>query len=173
MLNEWRAVNDCAGIYVQKALYLDRKNRSIIFEYDSTAKSLIHLNLGDSELFVTLLPGIIRAIDHCHKCGWSHGDIKPSNILFIPKTCTIRLIDFGASQRLGRKRSALSFWQFTPQFASNNQKEGTGRVDEMDDWCALLKLIEQFLQSKPNSHLFQKVSYVQSALRKYIANEIE
>ncbi|KAK3542231.1 hypothetical protein QTP86_021392, partial [Hemibagrus guttatus] len=38
---------------------------------------------------------VVQAVDHCHKCGIFHRDIKLENILINPDTLAVKLIDFG------------------------------------------------------------------------------
>lgn len=168
MLREWQALKDCAGVYVQVVRRRDLANKAIVFEYDNSAKPLNLFTQQDVTVFVDLLPSMIRAIQHCHDVGWVHGDIKPSNMLYVPDTGSIRLIDFGGCQRIGAKREQFSSWQMTPYFASEEQIKGIGKVNEMDDWQALLKLIKQVIESQPEFALLNKISFVQKALMKYL-----
>jgi serine/threonine protein kinase len=57
----------------------------------------------------------------------------------------VRLIDFGASHRMGTRRETFRHWQGTPMFASSAQLNGEGRVETRDDWYSLNKIIEQVM----------------------------
>lgn len=48
---------------------------------------------------------ILRAINHLHKLGICHRDIKPDNFMFVDKTehSTLKMIDFGLSTRFGKE----------------------------------------------------------------------
>lgn len=143
MTREWAALEQCKGRHIQRALSVDEEALSICFEFDQKAKALTEFADSDLPLFIALYPNIVRAIAHCHNQGWVHGDIKPSNILYLGKEQNIRLIDFGASYPIGTCRATLSTWQLTPTFASVNQRAGVGLVEAADDWFALQKIIEQ------------------------------
>lgn len=147
MTREWQALQACAGVYVQKGLELDLANGVMHLAYQHHAKSLDRFEFQDAETFVELLPALIRAIDHCHQCGWAHGDIKPSNILYLPQIGSIKLIDFGASYPLGTPRAQLTHWQASQAFASPEQWQGEGIVSQADDWYALKQMINQFVRS--------------------------
>lgn len=168
MEREWQAVNECAGFYVKKPLILDTTNGVIYFEYDSTAKTLSTFNKENAKQLAWILPNIIRAIKHCHDKGWVHGDIKPSNILFIPALDSIRLVDFGASYRIGTSRETLSCWQATPSFASPSQLQGKGLVKKEDDWYALIKMIEQLIDIKIEPKVEKKAKYIRNVLMKWV-----
>jgi len=164
MEREWTAVNECAGFYVQKTVTLDKTNSVIYFEYDSAAKPLSTFGKKDAEQFVWVLPKIIKAIKYCHDKGWVHGDIKPSNILFIPAFDSIRLIDFGASYRIGTVRKTLSCWQATPSFASPSQLQGKGLVKKEDDWYALVKIIDQLIDIQIEPKIKKKANSIREML---------
>ncbi|AZL84507.1 protein kinase [Aliivibrio salmonicida] len=168
MEREWEAVNECAGLYVQKPLSLDVMNSVIYFEYDSTAKPLSSFDKNNAKQFLWILPKIIRAIKHCHDKGWVHGDIKPSNILFIPALTSIRLIDFGASYRIGTSRKTLSCWQATPSFASPSQLQGKGLVKKEDDWYALTKIIDQLIDIEIEPRIQKKAMYIRNVLMNWV-----
>lgn len=140
---QWRALYDCKGPLIQKAISLDQNLKTITYAYEPNAIPLSSFKKDQICLFSSLLPQIIIAIAHCHDKGWVHGDIKPSNILYLPDNDSIKLIDFGACQIIGTARKSLKKWQLTPKFASLQQLSGTGWVCENDDWHALNVLIEQ------------------------------
>lgn len=168
MEREWQAVNECAGFYVKKPLMLDTINSVIYFEYDSTAKPLSSFDKDNAKQFVWMLPNIIRAIKYCHDKGWVHGDIKPSNILFIPDLDSIRLIDFGASYRIGTSRKTLSGWQASPSFASPSQLQGKGLVKKEDDWYALTKMIDQLIDIKIELKIQKKAASIRDVLINWV-----
>ncbi len=147
MIQEWQALTACAGVYVQKALELDTNHNVMHLVYEQQAKSLDQFEFQDAQTFVEMLPAIIRAIHHCHQCGWVHGDIKPSNILYLARFDSIVLIDFGASHPLGTARADLTCWQASQIFSSPKQWRGEGMVTQADDWHALKQIINQFVCS--------------------------
>lgn len=157
MSREWQALTACAGVYVQKALEFDSDKKVMHLVYEQQAKPLSRFEFQDAETFVGMLPIIIRAIHHCHQCGWVHGDIKPSNILFLPHLDSILLIDFGASYPLGTRREDLTCWQASQTFASSEQWRGEGVVTQADDWHALKQMINQFVRS-PIGHKQRKTA---------------
>ncbi len=150
LFREWAALNECKGLRVQKGYQIDTVKKCIKLEFCIRDKPLLDFDSANRKLFVKLIPKIISAIEHCHSLGWIHGDIKPSNIIYTSFNEDIRLIDFGASQRIGTDRNNLDNWQCTPSFASHNIKMGIGKYLPTDDWTSLIKLIDQFIQSKPD-----------------------
>ncbi|MFD2178645.1 protein kinase domain-containing protein [Veronia pacifica] len=145
MWREWTALTECAGPGIQRVIDIDERRMTLTLEFDHSAKPLSELQKSDWPLFLRLLPSLIKAIRHCHRRGWVHGDLKPGNILYLPDKRTVRLIDFGASYRKGTSRKALMAWQATPMFASHQQVRGIGRVTTGDDWYSLRQIINQVL----------------------------
>ncbi|UTM57045.1 protein kinase [Photobacterium sp. CCB-ST2H9] len=145
MWQEWTALNECRGPGIQRVISIDPDAQMLTLAFDPDAVPLSTFGEADLGLFMKVLPAIVSVIQHCHGRGWVHGDIKPSNILYVPATQTIRLIDFGASHRIGTSREALSEWQATPMFASPQQMNGEGLVHTGDDWYALMKIIDQVM----------------------------
>lgn len=142
---EWGALQECQGAQIQKVVDVDWSKLQLTLEFDQSAIPLIEFEPKDLALFASLLPSVVQAIKHCHSKGWVHGDIKPSNLIYIPQLQHVRLIDFGASCRIGTSREALSEWQATPMFASLNQKSGEGLVETGDDWFSLIQIIDQVM----------------------------
>ncbi|MCL9781234.1 protein kinase [Vibrio sp. S4M6] len=142
MWREFRALIECRGSSTQRVLDIDITLQVLTLEFDREAIPLNQFEQHDRELFFELLPDIELAIEYCHKRGWVHGDIKPSNILYIPKTRKIKLIDFGASYRIGTWRELLKEWQLTPLFSSQEMISGSGVVNEEDDWFSLNQMLK-------------------------------
>lgn len=140
---EHSALMDCKGPYIQELVRVDNGNKYLFCTYYRNAIPLNKFGIEQVSQFLDVLPAIIRAIDHCHRSGWVHGDIKPSNILFIPETGSIRLIDFGASFPLGTNRQGLDCWQVSKGYSPENKLKGLGEVTVSDDWYALSKMIDQ------------------------------
>ncbi len=157
LMKEWTALQSCQGEAIQKAISRNDDKLEIHYEYDKSAIPLSHFEPHQSGLFVEMLPTLIKAIQQCHSKGWVHGDIKPSNILYFPEARTVRLIDFGASERIGVVRSQLEQWQLTLSFASENQVKGLGTVEPDDDWYSLLRIIDQVIKIETNEHVLNQI----------------
>lgn len=140
---EYTALEECRSPYVQRVLDIDWEQQVLTLEYDPQAVTLSHFSIQHRWQFFTLLPSLITAIRHCHRQGWIHGDIKPSNILYVQSSKAIRLIDFGASYRKGSSREALDQWHATPMFSTRQKLRGEGRVSVWDDWFALSMMVKQ------------------------------
>ena len=128
--------------------------------------SLDRFGIMQVELFILLIPAVIRAIACCHQNGWVHGDVKPANILYLPETGSIRLIDFGASFPLGISRTEIDKWQLSQQYASRNQLEGVGYVEGKDDWFALLVMIKKVISQIEDQKLQSRALYIQRSIEK-------
>jgi uncharacterized protein len=60
-----------------------------------------------------LLRGLFEPLAHLHEKGWVHRDIKAANVLCIPSTATVTLIDFGFAKKVGTSETRVddSFWR--------------------------------------------------------------
>lgn len=140
---EWQALEACACHLIQPLKGVHNDSLTLHLEYYPDANDLLSFSDKHISRFIWLIPQVIRAIEHCHKRGWVHGDIKPSNVLYLPDTGSIVLIDFAAALPLGLNREDLQRWEMTPQFATKGNKAGCGVVAQSDDWHALRVWINQ------------------------------
>ena len=169
MIHEVTALEACKGEGIQQIKESNVQEQWIRFQYDKNSYSFLELAPSKSIIFVEQLPSIIKSISHCHKCGWVHGDIKPSNIIFSPLNQTIRIIDFGASHKIGTQRQSLNEWQCTPSFASEKALKGKGCYLPTDDWYALIKMIDQFISSDLSWHIkFRAKIYKKWIMYRYL-----
>ncbi|WCE31034.1 protein kinase domain-containing protein [Vibrio sp. SCSIO 43137] len=145
---ELKALQQCACYRLQPLLDQDSESKTLWLHYFEQADNFLSFSYKDADKFLTLLPQIIRAIRYCHQQGWVHGDIKPSNLLYLAGEERVILIDFAAALPIGQSREELTEWQFTSQFAREHQRKGEGVACEADDWYALKRWLEQLL-SKP------------------------
>ncbi|CZF78294.1 Serine/threonine-protein kinase D [Grimontia celer] len=140
---EWEALNACKGEGVQEALSLYPASGFLSVSFYANSTPLIALNPEQAEAFPILLPKILKAISHCHKQGWIHGDIKPSNVIWDHDTNGICLIDFGAALPIGLSRKNLAAWHMSKGFSPDSQVQGAGIAHPSDDWFALIRWIRQ------------------------------
>ncbi len=55
---------------------------------------------------LSLLIELCEAVEHAAQAGLVHGDLKPDNVL-VSSDGTLKVLDFGLSQRVGKKRSFI------------------------------------------------------------------
>lgn len=137
---EWHCMKQCHSSYVIQPIEI--LPSLLILPYIE-GECVLTFSLNRCSLFVSCIPQIVRAIDCVHQAGWVHGDIKPSNIMFLPELGSIKLIDFGAAWPVETPLNQLSEWQLTPVFSRNTRQEGIGNVEKKDDWYALKIWLEQ------------------------------
>ncbi|MDD1783965.1 phosphotransferase [Enterovibrio sp. ZSDZ35] len=140
---EWEALEACKGDCVQEALSLYPATGFLSLTFYPNATPLIDLTPEQVDAFPILLPKILKALSHCHKAGWIHGDIKPSNVLWDHDSNSIRLIDFGAAMPIGLSRKNLASWHMSTGFSPESQSSGEGAAHPSDDWFALIRWIRQ------------------------------
>jgi serine/threonine-protein kinase len=68
---------------------------------------------------VSIFRQTARAIEHLHKQGFCHADVKPDNILVTP-LCDVKLIDFGLVWRNGERKDRV---QGTIEFLAPEQAQ--------------------------------------------------
>ncbi|MGF1767680.1 phosphotransferase [Enterovibrio makurazakiensis] len=163
---EWEALSACKGAGVQKALALYPTTRFIALEYYPDMVPLIDMNPYQAETFTLLLPGILKALCHCHQAGWIHGDIKPSNVLWNQIDNRVCLIDFGAAMPIGLSRKKLNTWHMSKGFSSEAQAQGEGIVEASDDWYALIRWLRQMDKADLSEIARQRIDKTMEWLRK-------
>lgn len=139
---EWQCLSMCHSSYIIKAGELCSSASLFTLPY-LDGQSLLSFSSDQTHLFLSLLPQLVRAIDHVHQQGWVHGDIKPSNVMYLADEHKIQLIDFGSCWPIGTKYFDMDEWQLTPGFSSQDQSQGNGCVLPSNDWFALKQWLSQ------------------------------
>jgi serine/threonine protein kinase len=57
---------------------------------------------------------ILNALDHLHRAGYTHTDIKPDNILYLPRSGDARLADLGDAERRLEQGTIYGTREYTP-----------------------------------------------------------
>ncbi len=104
---------------------------------DSSAPFPLHRGL---EVFKQIL----QALDHAHKSGIVHRDIKPNNVL-IDQEGSVKLVDFGLARSLYGDDSLTAAGQSpggTPSYMSPEQRKGEATDTRTDIYSAGVTLFE-------------------------------
>jgi serine/threonine protein kinase len=93
---------------------------------------------------------IARALDHAHRKGVVHRDVKPGNII-IDKNGKPYLMDFGLAKEIGAafRITRPGMAMGTPAYMSPEQAEGDGSIDGRADVYSLGALIFEILTRRP------------------------
>lgn len=91
--------------------------------------------------------GLLRALDHVHRQGFVHADIKPSNVLVSQRDGRFKadLIDFGVA--VPRGRALGDELLATPEYAAPEVLEG-GTVDARSDLYAVGLILYELLEGR-------------------------
>jgi predicted ATPase/GAF domain-containing protein len=129
-----RRLND-AGI--PRPIGLERvSNRLILITEDvggQDLKTLMKTRTFTLRQLLKIAADIVRILGKIHTANLIHGDIKPSNIVFNPKTGHLQIIDFGSSRPLS-DIAAVGENQVPAGTLSYMSPEQTGRMNRPVDW---------------------------------------
>lgn len=84
-----------------------------------------------------------------HAGGWTHGDLKPENVMVDPRG-HITLIDLGLACRVGSHGGQM--FGGTPDYAAPERLAGAKVIDGAADVYALGKVLQQTLADRPSEH---------------------
>src|SRR6516162_7156396 len=102
---------------------------------DPGGKTLDQLLPGPMEIsqFLRLAVSLAGALTGLHKRNFIHKDVKPANVLVVPRTGQVRLMGFGIASRLPRERQAPAPSEFIAGTLPYMAPEQTGRMNRSID----------------------------------------
>jgi eukaryotic-like serine/threonine-protein kinase len=128
----------------------DLKQPYVVMEWFSAPNMKQRLLQGGPKQVAPLIPKMIdqaaQGLEHFHRAGWIHRDIKPDNFL-VSEDGEVKLIDFALALRRSRMPKWLSFKakiQGTRSYISPEQIRGSaldGRADLYSFACTIFELL--------------------------------
>lgn len=117
---------------------------------------------GLHTLVVQVLTHIADRLKSLHDCGYVHRDLKPGNVLWLPRNKRWTLIDFGCAARTGEfAETGFSLFYAAPEVlqAYKMKQKGVIATESLDCWSFGILAIEMLTGSTPFD-LFQDQSVV-------------
>ncbi len=103
-----------------------------------------------------IMSGVLEGLEHAHRAGVIHRDIKPDNI-FLHRTATDvtvpKILDFGIAHILIAQRTTGRYFLGTPRYAAPEQLRGDPPTPRTDIYAAGLLLWEMLTGEAPFAHL--------------------
>ncbi|HVS31803.1 MAG TPA: serine/threonine-protein kinase [Thermoanaerobaculia bacterium] len=106
---------------------------------ESLAARLAREGRVDEDEARRILGEIAHALDHAHRIGVIHRDIKPDNVLLDDETGRALLTDFGVAKAVGLGETLTQSGGVigTPHYMSPEQASGEGAIDARSDLYSL------------------------------------
>jgi eukaryotic-like serine/threonine-protein kinase len=99
-----------------------------------------------------IMTGVLEGLEHAHRGGVIHRDIKPDNI-FLHRTSTDltvpKILDFGIAHLLMAQRTTGRYFLGTPRYAAPEQLRGDAPTPRTDIYAAGLVLYEMLTGLAP------------------------
>ncbi len=131
--HEFEVLRDISSDSVVKALALEEGafSPALVLEYfDGTPLSPQLFSAPDNlKRFLEIALKIARTVEQVHQARIIHGDIKPSNILIMPDTFDLKLIDFGVAKKLAPNQHEIASDGTLVGSLPYISPEQTGRMD--------------------------------------------
>jgi eukaryotic-like serine/threonine-protein kinase len=114
-----------------------------------------------------ILIGVLEGLQHAHRAGVIHRDVKPDNI-YLHRTSTDvtvpKILDFGIAHLLMGQRSTGRHFLGTPRYAAPEQLRGESPTACTDIYAAGLVLHELLTGKSPFNHLKEIGALLQAHL---------
>ena len=114
---------------------------------------------------VSIVGRAAGALGYAHRAGVVHRDVKPANLMYDPRSDTLKVTDFGIAGLTASSRTKTGRVPGTPAYMSPEQLAGK-RIDGRSDLFSLAVTLYQLLAARPP---FDGESMAQLMFR--IANE--
>eukprot|EP00892_Ulva_mutabilis_P004417 jgi/Ulvmu1/2347/UM013_0195.1 len=105
-----------------------------------------------------VLANIAKRLEDMHNAGYAHRDLKPGNVMWLPRENQWTLIDFGAAGRIGEEAPlTFTFAYAAPEvLAALHRGESSVAVSPAVDAWALGVMIFELLTGRPAFDVFMK-----------------
>ncbi|KAK7061825.1 Serine/threonine protein kinase [Favolaschia claudopus] len=136
-----KMVDDHPNVLTIHRHFSDRQHVFIVLDYCPAGDLFAAITdnryfCRNNALIKNVFIQILDGLQHCHNKEVFHRDLKPENILYDPKTCSIRIADFGLATQA---RTCSDFGLGSPFYMSpesiDKEQKGTYSCRHSDIWA--------------------------------------
>jgi serine/threonine protein kinase len=135
----WLSRLNSQGLSTQRCLdfYRDGTRAALLTNYvegQSLSDLLQRDKLNDIDAISSIIDQLLSELEELHRCGFVHGDIKPSNILLSEQNI-LSFIDFSNARRVGDNWQERGVEQYSPSYVYPNNASSQRRQREAHPVC--------------------------------------
>lgn len=135
----WLSRLNSQGLSTQRSLdfYRDGNRAALLTNYieGQSLSDLLHQDkLNDIDAISSIIDQLLSELEELHRCGFVHGDIKPSNILLSEQNI-LSFIDFSNARRVGDSWQERGVEQYSPSYVYPNNASSQRRKREAHPVC--------------------------------------
>lgn len=135
----WLSRLNSQGLSTQRCLdfYRDGSRAALLTNYvegQSLSELIKHNQTIDINVVANVIDQLLSELEELHRCGYVHGDIKPSNIL-LSEQKIVSFIDFSNARRVGDSWQERGIEQYSPSYAYPTSASSQLRQGEAHPVC--------------------------------------
>ena len=111
----YRRVRSCSAIVQLQEVFTEDGHVCMVFEkHGNSLATALDTGPIEPERVRRVAGQILVALDQIHRCGYTHTDIKPENVLYLSHSAHARLADLGDAEKCLRQGTLYGTREYTP-----------------------------------------------------------